>query len=165
MIGVGYDSISSFNNFFGSNNPSNGFAFYATNGNLYYDNTNTSYGSATSANDIIMVALDMDNHRCWFGKNGTWFDSATQSEIENSTSTNDATTQMGTQQNLNSGEPVFPLVADTTGNGDIELLANFGSPPFSISSGNSDANGYGNFEYAVPSGYYSLNTKNLSEFG
>jgi hypothetical protein len=43
--------------------------------------------------------------------------------------------------------------------------ANFGNPPFTISSGNSDANGYGNFEYAVPSGYYALCTKNLAEFG
>jgi len=42
---------------------------------------------------------------------------------------------------------------------------NFGSPSFSISSGNSDANGYGNFEYAVPSGYYAINSKNLAEFG
>ena len=42
---------------------------------------------------------------------------------------------------------------------------NFGNPSFSISSGNSDANGYGNFEYAVPSGYYALCTKNLAEFG
>ena len=42
---------------------------------------------------------------------------------------------------------------------------NFGNPSFTISSGNSDANGYGNFEYAVPSGYYALCTKNLSEFG
>jgi len=42
---------------------------------------------------------------------------------------------------------------------------NFGSPPFAISSGNTDGNDYGNFEYAVPSGYYSLNTKNLAEYG
>jgi hypothetical protein len=42
---------------------------------------------------------------------------------------------------------------------------NFGSPPYTISSGNADANGFGNFEYAVPSGYFALNTKNLSEFG
>jgi len=42
---------------------------------------------------------------------------------------------------------------------------NFGSPSFAISSGNTDGNGYGNFEYAVPSGYYSLNTKNLAEYG
>ena len=72
---------------------------------------------------------------------------------------------MGTQQNLNSGEPVFPLVADSTSLGDIELLPNFGSPAFSISSGNADGNGYGNFEYSVPSGYYAVNTKNLAEFG
>jgi len=43
--------------------------------------------------------------------------------------------------------------------------ANFGNSPFSISSGNADENGYGNFEYAVPSGYYALCTKNLAEYG
>ena len=42
---------------------------------------------------------------------------------------------------------------------------NFGNPTFSISSGNSDANGYGNFEFAVPSGFYAVCTKNLAEFG
>ena len=42
---------------------------------------------------------------------------------------------------------------------------NFGSPPYAISSGNADGNGYGNFEYSVPSGYYSLCTKNLAEYG
>ena len=42
---------------------------------------------------------------------------------------------------------------------------NFGNPTFSISSSNADGNGYGNFEYAVPSGYYALNTANLAEFG
>ena len=30
---------------------------------------------------------------------------------------------------------------------------------YAISSGNTDGNGYGNFEYAVPSGYYSLTQK------
>jgi hypothetical protein len=42
---------------------------------------------------------------------------------------------------------------------------NFGNPPFAISSGNADGNGYGNFEFAVPSGYYSLNTKYLAKYG
>jgi hypothetical protein len=46
-----------------------------------------------------------------------------------------------------------------------DVTWNFGNPAFTISSGNSDANGYGNFEYAVPSGYYALNTKNLAEYG
>ena len=47
----------------------------------------------------------------------------------------------------------------------MTVSMNFGNAPYAISSGNADANGYGNFEYAVPSGYYSLCTKNLGEFG
>ena len=43
---------------------------------------------------------------------------------------------------------------------------NFGATnTFTVSSGNSDGNGYGNFEYSVPSGYYAINTKNLAEYG
>ena len=34
---------------------------------------------------------------------------------------------------------------------------------FTISSGNSDANGHGNFEYAVPSGFFAMCTKNIGE--
>ena len=54
---------------------------------------------------------------------------------------------------------------DDGGVNDVVGSFNFGNPTFSISSGNADANGYGNFEYAPPSGYYSLCTKNLAEFG
>ena len=42
---------------------------------------------------------------------------------------------------------------------------NFGNPPFTIASGNADGNGLGNFEYAVPSGYYALCTKNINQYG
>jgi hypothetical protein len=43
---------------------------------------------------------------------------------------------------------------------------NFGGyTPSSISSSASDANGYGTFEYAPPSGYYALCSKNLAEYG
>ena len=48
---------------------------------------------------------------------------------------------------------------------DAGMEFNFGSPPYSESGGNSDGNGYGNYSMSVPSGYYSWNTKNLSEFG
>ena len=45
-------------------------------------------------------------------------------------------------------------------------LTNMGGyTAMSISSGASDANGYGTFEYAPPSGYYALCTKNLAEYG
>ena len=46
-----------------------------------------------------------------------------------------------------------------------DMILNFGNPIHSITSSNADANGYGNFEYAVPSGYYALCTKNIAEFG
>jgi hypothetical protein len=47
-----------------------------------------------------------------------------------------------------------------------QSFANFGGyTTISISSAATDANGYGNFEYAPPSGYYALCTKNLAEFG
>ena len=42
---------------------------------------------------------------------------------------------------------------------------NFGNPPYANSSSAADANGYGDFEYAPPAGYYALCTKNLAEFG
>ena len=45
------------------------------------------------------------------------------------------------------------------------MLANFGQPPYTPSSIENDANGFGNFEYAPPSGYFALCTKNLAEFG
>ena len=43
---------------------------------------------------------------------------------------------------------------------------NFGGVnTWTIASGNTDANGYGNFEYAPPTGFYALCTKNLAEYG
>jgi len=49
---------------------------------------------------------------------------------------------------------------------------NFGSPTYSVSSSNTDDNGYGNFEYSpnitgdgAAKKFYALNTKNLAEYG
>ena len=136
-----------------------------TDGHVYYKNGSnsqklnndsvTSYGSTPSANDILMLAFDADNGTIWVGKNGTWFGSATQSEIEAGTTTN----SMFTGITVNSGTAIG------VGNENGSVSLNFGNPPFSITSGNSDGNGYGNFEYSVPSGYYALNTKNLAEYG
>ena len=44
--------------------------------------------------------------------------------------------------------------------------ANFGGcSAFAVSSAQADANGYGAFEYAPPSGFFALCTKNLAEYG
>ena len=114
--------------------------------------------SIWGAGDILMFALDLDNQNLYVGKNGNWRasdgdfdDSSPSSAIFSSIDTTKFWTPFG-QKNVSA-------------NNTLSYSMNFGSPAFSISSGNSDANGYGNFEYSVPSGYYALNTKNLAEFG
>jgi hypothetical protein len=47
-------------------------------------------GDSFTTGDILQIAFDADNGTLWFGKNGTWQNSATQSEIENGTTTNAA---------------------------------------------------------------------------
>ena len=59
---------------------------------------------------------------------------------------------------------MFPFCLDASTSGQSKFQWNFGNAPFSISSGNTDGK-YGNFEYAVPSGYYALCTKRLADFG
>ena len=125
---------------------------YHWDGQKYINNSASSFGTAISTGDIIMIALDCDNGFIYAGLNGTWQNSG------NPTSGGSGTGAMTT---LASNQLWFPTVSaySSTHN------ANFGNPAFTISSGNSDGNGYGNFEYSVPSGYYSLNTKNLAEYG
>jgi hypothetical protein len=109
-------------------------------------------GSYTYAQgDIILCAMDLDNNKVYWGKNGTYF------------GTLDPAAGTGaTTQTIDNNNFCMPIVGGYNGS-TWEL--NFGIPQFTVSSGNSDANGYGNFEYAVPSGYYALNTKNLAEYG
>ena len=106
-------------------------------------NTTADYGTFSSG-EIMGVALNMDGGsygQITIYKNGSAI-------VSNFNLSSSSTTVM----------PHLSIDNST-------VECNFGSPPFAISSGNSDANGYGNFEYAVPSGYYSLNTKNLAEYG
>ena len=56
-------------------------------------------------------------------------------------------------------------VSDNAGSAVYVYEANFGNPPYSNSSSVADANGYGAFEYAVPSGYLALCSKNLGSDG
>ena len=107
-----------------------------------------SYGDTFTANDIIGVAMDLDNGDIYFYKNGTIQNSGTAAFTD-----------------LDSAIPVSGWCFYAFGFNDAQVQLNTGNPPFSISSGNSDANGYGNFEYSVPSGYYALCTKNLAQYG
>jgi hypothetical protein len=133
----------------------NSYGYFRSNGNKYNNSVASSYGSTPSNNSIISVAFDADNGTLWFGLNGTWQNSATKSEIEAGTTTNSAFSSI----------TIDDFFAFACSGEDATCQANFGSPSYAISSGNTDGNGYGNFEYEVPSGYYALCTKNLAEYG
>jgi len=109
---------------------------------------NSNLGTSTD-NDIICMAFDADNGQLFMSKNGNIDTSSTASIT-----------------GITTGNIFHFFFNETAGGGALSGYSlNFGSPAYSISSGNSDGNGYGNFEYAVPSGYYSLNSKNLAEYG
>jgi len=110
--------------------------------------------STMSVNDILGMAIDCDNGALYFSRNGVW---------ENSSNPESGASKTGAIT-FTVGE-TYLFGFGTYGTSSPQQQVNFGSPIHSISSSNADANGYGNFEYAVPSGYYSLNTKNLAEFG
>lgn len=129
---------------------------YISNGNVYNNGSTilTSMGTYTTG-DIIGVALDLTNNKIYFSKNGTFINSANPAN-----GTNGST--VTAPSSFTSGN-YFPAVGDNdTASETFEL--NFGSPIYSANS-YTDGAGYGNFSYAVPSGYYALNTKNLAQFG
>ena len=130
---------------------------YALNGKIYSTATGTSgssYGSTYAHNDIIGVAIDLDNHKLYFSKNGTF---------QNSGDPTSGSTGTGALS-ITTGLTYFAFVTDVGGSA-VTSSINFGSPINSISSGNSDSEGFGNFEHSVPSGYFALCSKNLAEYG
>jgi hypothetical protein len=119
--------------------------------------------SPASVGDIVMFALDMDNNFLYAGLNGTWLNSGVPTSGATGTGNINNNTVGGTSYSfILTGKTIMPAINVQATD---YFSGNFGNPSFTISSGNADANGYGNFEYAVPSGYYSLNTKNLATFG
>jgi hypothetical protein len=133
---------------------------YRNNGNYKKDSGNATYGASWTTSDIVMVAFDCDNNNIYFGTNGNW---ANGSGSNNQASPSSAIAFTNTM--ITEGI-VFPAFGDLSTNApEPAAQFNFGNPPFSISSGNADANGFGNFEYAVPSGYYALCTKNINSYG
>jgi len=139
-------------------NATYSYGYILSNGNKVTNSSSSSYGNSLATGDILGVAIDLDNMKLYFSKNGTF---------QNSGDPTSGSTGTGAIDLTGSGSTgfCFVTVGDNNNGGYGQIDFNFGSPFFSISSGNSDANGHGNFEYAVPSGYFALNTKNLAEFG
>ena len=127
------------------------------NGEKYIQGSNTTYAASYGSNSVLGVALDMDNGKVYFSKDGAW---ATGSGAWGS-STFDAA--VGAITLPTTGTYTFAL-SQRSG---AANQCNFGEGFFATTAAgtNADAAGLGLFAYPVPSGYYSLNTKNLEAYG
>ena len=127
-------------------------------GRLYHAGSSTANWVSTFANsNIIMLAMDLDNYKLYFGKNGTWERSG--DPTSGSTGTG-AYTIVAPSLSV-TGFYHFAFGCNSTGEDNTSEM-NFGNPPFALSSAVTDGNGFGNFEYTVPTGYLSLCTNNLN---
>ena len=106
----------------------------------------------SSNNDIWMFALDLDSPKLWIGHQGTWLASGDPAAGSNPMSTQAITDTIFIGGSLYTQD-------------DSQILLNTGNPPYANSSSQADDNGYGDFEYDVPAGFYSICTKNLAEYG
>ncbi len=144
-----------------SNSTAQGMGYYNSNGYGYRNGGGFAWGNTYTANDIIGVALDYRSDgtaHMYVAKNGTW---------QNSSDPANNTNPMSMNYGSAFADGVFlALGASIYINDGVTIECNFGGYTHSsISSAASDANGYGTFEYAPPSGYYALCTKNLAEYG
>jgi hypothetical protein len=139
-------------------NNAKDYAMYED-GQTFTSGSGSSYGDALDNNDIIGVAMDLDNNKLYFSNQGVWQNS---SDPESGATGTGAVSITAPASN---GTGVYHFAAGDSGGGSPVIQCNFGNPIVALSSGNADANGYGNFEYAVPSGYLALCTKNLGSDG
>ena len=162
---IGEASTSARTNKGGSELTNSSYFLQGESGVVFVNTVSTGSFSTFTNNDIIGIALDLDNNKLYFRKNAeAWGNSGDPT----SGATGTGAISLASISSTTDGA-YFISNGSTAGGGAASAKSvfsyNFGSPPYAISSGNTDGNGYGNFEYAVPSGYYSLNTKNLAEYG
>jgi len=130
------------------------WGYFALDGKYRNNGSYSTYGDSWTTGDIIGVYLNLDDNELRFSKNGAIQNSGTAISI--------------TAPSSNGTGHYFITAGGMSTNASVTFEANFGNPFQSQSSSVSDANGYGAFEYSPTlSGvnYYSINTKNLAEFG
>jgi hypothetical protein len=115
---------------------SGGVTLYGTNQSVL-SGTSWAGASQVASNDVVMIAVDMDNGSMWVGKNGTWF---------NSSGTANPATNTDPRWTGLTGTTWFPVYASYGTGSPPTANANFGQRPFS---------------YSAPTGFVALNTYNL----
>jgi hypothetical protein len=139
-------------------NSADSVGYYSDTGQYYINKSATSYGATYGNGDIIGVAMDLDNNKLYFSKNGTWQNSGDPTSGATGTGAINIPTAttgyyhfaMGDQHDAESG-----TYSINFGNGYFGTTA--------VSSAGTNASGIGIFEYDVPTGYTALSTKGLNE--
>ena len=128
--------------------------YYPYGNRVWADGANSAAGGFDNTqNQIYMFAVDPANNKMWYGRGGTWVGDPAAGSSE-------------TWGSLPANTLWTILINPNATTQENDTACNFGGcSAFDISSANQDANGYGNFEYAVPSGFLALCTKNLGSDG
>jgi len=139
------------------------YAIVETDGSKYVNGTNSTYAASWSTGDIIGCAIDLDNNKIYWHKNGAWANGSGSW----SSSTFDANTGDVSITAASSTATGFYFVAmgDAGVNVNKTWNFNFGNGYFgttAVSSAGTNASNIGVFEYDVPTGFTALCTKGLN---
>ncbi len=137
------------------------YSLYANSAQQIRNNNSwNSYGTTISYTngDVISMALDLDNNKMYWAKNGTWLNSGDPAGDSNGYSIMAASaTELGAY---------FPGAGDGHSSSE-NYIFNFGQDGTfagnETAGNNADDNEYGNFLYDVPAGFLALCTKNLPD--
>ena len=151
---------SGYPSFYGGQSSGDGLGWYWDSKRFRYDDGSAISPPTNTVNsgDILSIALDMDNNYVYSRINGgAWHNNGSADGDPTSGSS-------GTGGFAVADEP--HMICTSMYHPNKDFFVNYGGyNDFTVSSAESDANGYGTFEYAPPSGYYAICTKNLAEYG
>jgi hypothetical protein len=151
---------SAYASFYGGQSSGDGLGFYWDSTRFRYDDGSTISPptNSISSGDILSIALDMDNNYVYSRINGgAWHNNGSANGDPTSGSSGTGGFAVADEPHMICTSMYHPIK---------NFFVNFGGyNAFPVSSAASDANGYGTFEYAPPSGYYAICSKNLAEYG
>jgi hypothetical protein len=126
---------------------------YSDDGLYWVGGVSTSFGDTYNVS-VIGVAMDLNNSKVYFSKNGVWQGSGNPSS--------------GTGGKTITANKIYMFGFSIYSTGSLVISSNFGNGVFgttAITSPYSDTAGLGKFQYEVPTGYYALCTKNINVYG
>ena len=142
----------------------NDYGLYGSDGKYRTADAQVAYsGDTYTTGDIICVAVDLDNNKLYFRKDdGSWMNSGDPTSGATGTGAISITAPSSTE----TGNYFAAISGYTTASPVYDV--NFGNGYFgttAVSSTNADDAGIGSFEFDVPTGYYTLCTKNIKAYG